>query len=119
MPGAAAATAELKLVVYGPLRDALVSARAACAGQGNISVHLAVQVDDILGSVVADSPKLALLTSTALWSAALGALLHGPSLATAPEKVTARSNDRRLLQHARSLFGPIVRGTDSSVRRLG
>ena len=51
MPGAAAATAELKLVVFGPLRDALAKARAVCEQHDGISVHLAVQVDGVVASV--------------------------------------------------------------------
>ena len=77
VPGSAAATVELKLVTSAPLRDSLAKAIALFDGQGHITVHLAVRVDDIICSVVADAPRLALLTSAAFWGAAMCALLHG------------------------------------------
>jgi hypothetical protein len=59
-PGTAAATAELKLVTYAPLRDALQRERDLVARQEHFTVHLAVQVDDMICSIVADTPRLAL-----------------------------------------------------------
>jgi len=49
----------------------------------------------------------------------MGAFLHGPSLATAPDKVVVLSNDRKLLLQARALFGALSVGEGGSARRLG
>ena len=100
-----------------PLHAAYTAALTKADGEA--SVHLAVQVYDIIAAASSDTPMLAILITEVIWEAALGALSHGPRLAAAPDKVTALANDRQLLQKARRLFGAVACGEGGTVTRLG
>ena len=76
--GSPVATSELKLAVYGLLACALEKAGQVVAGATHTSIHLAVQVDDIILAVISDSPRLAVVATRVLWEAAWACFGRAP-----------------------------------------
>ena len=78
------------------------------------SIHVAVQVDDIIMAVVASAPSVALDVTRCFWATALVLMRLDASLVTSAEKTWILAHDDALRKHAEIMFGELASNAGTS-----